>query len=99
MGRCYEIRDGRKKAGAGLRADADVTLGFKTAALGADLLIPPVNWLDQLNAQKDFKLTVDGPEDLSNWFAQTIMLSQSVSLTIATRRADGTMRYCNTPNA
>src|SRR5205807_10470196 len=65
IGRWYAIRDGRISSGAGLRADADVTLGFKTAALGADLLMPPVNWLDQINAQKDFKLTVDGPEDLS----------------------------------
>ena len=43
IGRWYAIRDGRISSGAGLRADADVTLGFKTAALGADLLMPPVN--------------------------------------------------------
>ena len=42
--------------------------------------MPPINWLDQINAQKDFKLTVDGPEDLTNWFAQTIMMSQSAGL-------------------
>src|SRR5262249_32294953 len=80
-------------SGSGLRADADVTLAFKTAALGCGLLMPPINWLDQINAQKDFKLTVEGPEDLTNWFAQTIMMSQSVGLKIGTRLADGTMRY------
>ncbi len=80
IGRWYAIRDGKLTSGAGLRADADVTLAFKTAAMGADLLMPPINWLDQINAQKDFKLTVDGPEDLTNWFAQTIMLSQSAGL-------------------
>src|SRR5436309_2452499 len=83
---------------AGLRPDADVTLAFKTASFGAALLMPPINWLDQINAQKDFKLTVEGPEDLSNWFAQTIMMSQSVGLRIGTRLADGTMRYCNMTN-
>ena len=60
--------------------------------------MPPINWLDQINAQKDFKLTVDGPEDLTNWFAQTIMMSQSVGLKFGTRLADGTMRYCNMTN-
>ena len=50
--------------------------------LGADLLMPPINWLDQINAQKDFKLTVEGPEDLTNWFAQTVMMSQSVGLEV-----------------
>src|SRR5882724_2141863 len=98
IGRWYAIRDGKVTSGSGLRADADVTLAFKTAALGAGLLMPPINWLDQINAQKDFKLTVEGPEDLCNWFAQTIMMSQSVGLQIGTRLADGTMRYCNMTN-
>ena len=98
IGRWYAIRDGKVTSGAGLRPDADVTLAFKNAALGADLLMPPIDWLDQINAQKDFKLTVDGPEDLTNWFAQTIMLSQSAGLKIGTRLPDGTMRYCNMTN-
>ena len=64
---------GRVRSGAGLHAKPDITLAFKDAALGAALLTPPINWLDQINAQKDFKLTVDGPEDLTNWWAQTMM--------------------------
>ena len=40
--------------------------------------MPPINWLDQVNAQKDFKLGVEGPEDLTNWFAQTLMMMQTV---------------------
>ena len=98
IGRWFAIHDGKVTSGRGLRADAVVTLAFKNATLGADLLMPPINWLDQINAQKDFKLTVDGPEDLTNWFAQTIMMSQSVGLKIGTRLADGTMRYCNMTN-
>ncbi|HKN11137.1 MAG TPA: hypothetical protein VJ376_16905, partial [Pseudomonadota bacterium] len=58
IGRWYAIRGGRVTSGAGLRGDADVTLAFKNAALGVSLLMPPINWLDQINAQKDFKLTV-----------------------------------------
>src|SRR4029077_20518228 len=98
IGRWYRFDGGKVTSGYGLRADADVTLAFKTAALGANLLMPPINWLDQINAQKDFKLTVDGAEDLTNWFAQTIMMSQSVGLKIGIRLADGTMRYCNMTN-
>src|SRR5262249_40024742 len=52
IGRWYAIRDGKVPWGSGLRADADVPLAFKPAALAADLLIPPINWLDQINAQK-----------------------------------------------
>ncbi|MEA3074299.1 MAG: hypothetical protein QOD29_5745, partial [Alphaproteobacteria bacterium] len=98
IGRWFAIHDGMVTSGAGLRADADVTVAFKNAATGASLLTPPINWLDQINAQKDFKLTVEGAEDLTNWFAQTIMMSQSVGLKIGTRMPDGSMRYCNMTN-
>src|SRR5258708_3122135 len=64
----------------------------------AALLAPPINWLDQINAIKDFNLSVDGPEDLTNWWAQTIMMSQSVGQKIGTRMPDGSTRYCNMTN-
>src|SRR6516165_12085268 len=95
IGRWFEIRNGRISSGAGLRAKADVTLAFKTAALGAELLMPPINWLKQINAQKDFTLTVDGPEDLSNWFAQTVMAMQTASWKFGVCLPDGVIRYCN----
>src|SRR4249920_3450572 len=98
IGRWYAIRDGKVTSGHGLRADADVTLAFKNAALAADLLMPPINWLNQVNAQKDFKLTVDGPEDLTNWFAQTLMMMQSVGYKMGVPMPDGSVRYCNMAN-
>ncbi|MCC2096025.1 MAG: molybdopterin-dependent oxidoreductase, partial [Hyphomicrobiales bacterium] len=98
MGRWVEIRDGKIKSGAGLHAKPDVTLGFKTAAIGAKLLTPPINWLQQINAQKDFVLTIEGSEDLSNWFAQTVMQSQTAGWTFGVPRPDGCTRYCNMTN-
>ena len=98
IGRWFEIRNGKLKSGAGLHPKPDVTLAFKSASHGAALLMPPIDWLDQINAIKDFNLTIDGPEDLSNWFAQTIMMSQTVGLKFGTPMPDGTMRYCNMTN-
>src|SRR6202034_1502736 len=98
VGRWFQIADGRVRSGAGRHAQPDITLSFKDAALGAKLLMPPINWLEQVNAQKDFKLGVDGPEDLTNWFAQTLMLTQSVRWKMGVRLADGMVRYCNMTN-
>ena len=75
-GRWIELRDGKIRSGAGSHPKPDITLLFKNAAIGASLLTPPINWLAQINAQKDFVLGVEGPEDLTNWFAQTLMLSR-----------------------
>ena len=62
------------------------------------MLTPPINWLNQINAQKDFTLGVDGPEDLTNWFAQTLMAMQTAGWKFGTPMPDGSMRYCNMTN-
>ena len=98
IGRWIEICDGKIKSEAGLHPKPDVTLFFKNAATGASLLTPPINWLHQINAQKDFTLSVDGPEDLTNWFAQTLMMSQTAGWKFGTSMPDGSMRYCNMTN-
>ena len=96
IGRWFEFDDGKITSRAGLHAKPDIKLMFKNAAIGASLLTPPINWLDQINAQKDFVLTVDGPEDLTNWFAQTLMMSQTAGLKIGTqarRRHDALLQH------
>ncbi len=98
IGRWFRFHDGRVTSGSGLHEKPDVTLAFKSAAIGAKLLTPPINWLNQINAQKDFKISIDGPEDLSNWVAQTIMLTQTAGLDMGTPMPDGSMRYCNMTN-
>ena len=78
--------------------DADVTVAFKNAALGAGLLTPPINWLDQINAQKEFRSPSQGDDGLANWFAQTVMMAQTAGLKFGTPMPDGSMRYCNMTN-
>src|SRR5665213_1979704 len=97
-GRWIEIRDGKIRSGAGQHPKPDITLSFKNAATGASLLTPPINWLNQINAQKDFTLGVDGPEDLTNWFAQALMAMQTAHWSFGTPMPDGSMRYCNMTN-
>ena len=98
IGRWFRFQDGRITSGTGVRKDADVTVAFKNAVLGANLLTPPINWLDQINAQKEFQLTVAGDDALVNWFAQTVMMGQSAGLKFGTPMSDGTVRYCNMAN-
>src|SRR6185312_2784222 len=84
IGRWFKFQDGKVTSGWGVLKDADVTVGFKNAALGADLLMPPINWLDQINAQKEFLLTVQGDDGLANWFAQTVMMCQTAGFKYGT---------------
>jgi trimethylamine-N-oxide reductase (cytochrome c) len=98
VGRWYEIRDGKVRSRKGIHPHPDITMAFKTARLGYELLVPPINWLDQINALKDFKLGIEGPEDLTNWFAQTMMMIQSARWRYGIKLKDGTMRTVNMTN-
>jgi trimethylamine-N-oxide reductase (cytochrome c) len=98
VGRWFKIENGKVTSRRGLHQKPDITLTFKDAALGVDLLTPPIDWLKQVNAQKDFKLGVEGPEDLTNWFAQTVMLTQTAGDKMGIPMPDGSVRYCNMAN-
>src|SRR6516165_7808322 len=98
IGRWIEFRNGKIKSARGLHPKPDITLAFKNAATGASLLTPPINWLNQINAQKDFTLGVEGSEDLTNWFAQILMGMQTAHWEFGTRLTDGSVRYCNMTN-
>src|SRR5580658_1008820 len=98
IGRWFEFKSGIIKSHAGLHDKPDIKLLFKNAKVAATLLTPPINWLDQINAQKDFVLGVEGPEHLTNWFAQTLMMSQTAGLQYGTKLRRGVTRYCNMTN-
>src|SRR5581483_10607282 len=98
IGRWFSFSRGRITSGVGAVKNADVTVGFKNAAAGAALLTPPINWLDQINAQKEFVLTVDGDDGLVNWFTQTVMMAMSAGVKFGTPQPDGSIRYCNMAN-
>ena len=97
-GRWIELRDGKIRSRAGHAPEARHHAAFKNATIGASLLTPPINWLNQINAQKDFVLGVEGSEDLTNWFAQTLMMMQTAHWSFGTPMPDGSMRYCNMAN-
>jgi molybdopterin guanine dinucleotide-containing S/N-oxide reductase-like protein len=98
IGRWFEFNNGQVRSRAGLHPKPDCKLMFKNAAVGARLLTPPINWLNQINAQKDFMLGVDGSEDHTNWFAQTVMAAQRAGQKYGEVLDDGTVRYCNMTN-
>ncbi|MHA1108307.1 MAG: molybdopterin-dependent oxidoreductase, partial [Alphaproteobacteria bacterium] len=69
VGRYFIIRDGKISSKSGIHPEPDICMSFKTEDLAVNLLMPPINWLDQINALKDFKLKMDGDDGLANWFA------------------------------
>ena len=98
IGRCFTFQDGKVTSKRGINPDADICMSFKTAGLAIELLTPPINWLEQINALKDFKLKMDGDDGLANWFAQTTMMTQSMGWIWGSESTDGTKRAVNMTN-
>lgn len=98
QGRWFRFQDGKLNSEAGIDPNADVVLTFRDAKLAAQLLTPPVNNLDQINAIKNFKLDMRGPDEMSLWFTQTLMMTQTIGWQYGTDMGNGVMRYTNGSN-
>ena len=97
-GRMLVFRDGKVSSQGGIHETADVSLIFKDAAIGGRLLTPPINYLNQIEAIKNFQLLMEGPDELSNWFTQTMVISQNIGWKWGTPMPNGEVRYTNGTN-
>ena len=97
-GRLYIFGKEKLKSEAGIHPTPDVCLAFKTEQLAIRLLMPPVDYQEQIDAQKEFNLSMDGPDELTYWFAQTIMLTQCYNWKYGIKLNDGSIRYTSMTN-
>jgi len=98
VGRWYQFKGGRLKSRSGIHPAAEISLTFRTAETGARLLTPPLDHQQFVNAAKAFSVEIDGPEELSLWFMETLRMVQTVGWSFGTPAADGETRYVNNTN-
>ena len=97
-GRHFIFQDGVFRSHAGLHADADVTMIFKTAGLAVRLLTAPDNHLAFINAAKMFAVELDGSDALGCWFTETLSMMRTVWWKYGTEVGNGERRYVNNTN-
>lgn len=97
-GRWFTFRNGRIESGRGIHARPDMTISFGSAELGASLLMPPIDQLAQIEAIKNFQLLMEGPDELTLWFTQTLMIMQQQGMEFGMKMPDGTTRYVSHTN-
>jgi len=98
MGRWYEFGNGTVRSSAGIHPNPDMYLAFKNAQIAAQLLTPPIKQQQQIDAIKDFKLKMDGPDELTSWFTRTILLTQTLGWKYGVKLANGETRYTSMTN-
>ena len=98
-GRWIQLDGGKVRTGKGLHAKPDVTLFFKNKDIAASFLTPPFDMLERIDAAKNFKIGLEGPEHLAVWFMQTLARLETTTWKSGTDLGGGVMRYTNGTNS
>ncbi|MGB7543269.1 MAG: molybdopterin-dependent oxidoreductase, partial [Burkholderiales bacterium] len=98
VGRYFTFQDGRVLSGRGIHASPDIRISVASAELGARLFVPWVDQLARIEAMKNFDFKADGPDELTVWFTQTLMMMQSAGWEYGTDVGNGTRRYVTNTN-
>jgi molybdopterin guanine dinucleotide-containing S/N-oxide reductase-like protein len=99
IGRSYTFTNGKITSKSGLHPHPDITLGISDARLAGKLLVPARDQAEQMNAMKNFCLTLDGPDELTSWFMETLSILFTSGLKYGMDMGKGVMRYVNNSNA
>lgn len=97
-GRIFIFKDGTFTSRAGIHADPDVVVSFKSARLAWNIITRPRDQLGRINAAKTFSMTLDGPQDKALWFMFTLEQFQNIGWKYGVDAGNGETRYCNMSN-
>ena len=97
-GRIFTFTDGKIRSKAGIHPDPDICMAFKDISVAVQLLMPPVDYQQQIDAQKEFNLTMTGDDQDTYWFAQTIMQTQTINWKFGKSLLDGTKIFTSNTN-
>ncbi len=98
VGRWIKLDKGEITTGKGIHENPDVSIVFKDRALAKSFLTPPFDQLERIDAAKNFKIILEGPDELAIWFLATMSRLESIWWKYGTDMGNGVMRYTNGTN-
>jgi molybdopterin guanine dinucleotide-containing S/N-oxide reductase-like protein len=99
VGRYFTFSNGKIISKSGIHSSPDVCMAFSDTALASRLLMPWRDQLEQVNAMKNFRLTLEGPDELTWWFMETLSQMFSVGIEYGVDVGNNTKRYVSNANA
>jgi molybdopterin guanine dinucleotide-containing S/N-oxide reductase-like protein len=97
-GRYFVFKDGNIFTRNGIHAHPDVSVIFDNSRVALEMLVPPRDQVAVISAQKNFQIWIEGPEELSSWFTETVSLMLSADTKYGIKLNDGVTRYTNNTN-
>ncbi len=99
-GRTFAFQQGKFSSRKGVTSGADVSMTFSDSRTAVQLMTDQANKLKQLNAMKNFRVDVQGEDNDTIWFIQTLSVLQQLRSDIqyGIDVGDGVTRYVNNTN-
>jgi trimethylamine-N-oxide reductase (cytochrome c) len=97
-GRYYTIKNGAVSSSSGMHGSPDVTVLFGSSRIALSVLVPPRDQLAMINAMKGFQMGLEGPEEASSWFMETLSLMLNAGIRYGTDMGGGEVRYTTNSN-
>jgi len=98
VGRYFTFDRGKVSSRRGLHDNPDICMMFKDAELAVKLLLPPRNHLAMINAMKSFQIGLQGPDDLTMWFMETLNQILTSGMEYGIDAGSGVKRYTSNTN-
>ena len=93
IGRTFYFKKGAVSSRSGVIDGADVDIAVKDAALGAELMMPPIDHLKRIEAIKSFSLMAVGDDKLVTWFSETVYMIERARWVWGTPVENGAVSY------
>jgi trimethylamine-N-oxide reductase (cytochrome c) len=97
-GRYFTFSEGKVISRKGIHRSPDIAMTFSSAALAVKLLTSPEDHLTRINAMKNFQLGLEGPDELTWWFMETLSLMNSAGTEYGTDLGKGVKRLTSNTN-
>jgi hypothetical protein len=97
-GRWLKFENGKIKSKKGICENPDLSIIFHNKAVAEEFLTPPFDHLVRIDAAKNFKVVLEGSDELAVWFMSTIGSMLSVGWKSGTDVGDGVVRYTSGTN-
>ncbi len=97
-GRWIKLDHGKISTGRGIHESPDIVLEFKSRALAESFLTPPFDLLERVDAAKNFKVRLQGSDELAVWFLGVMGRLESVMWKAGTDMGNGVTRYTSGTN-
>ena len=98
VARYIEFRNGKVLSKPILHPKPDIVLHFKTQEVAGRLLALKQDYRSSIHGMKNFMIGMDGPDELTVWFMETLESIQFADWKFGETLADGVTRYTGNNN-